>query len=125
MVIVLEDRTISRTALHQILVGSHGDDLTETADPQVADELCEKTGRGVLIMPYVLSKASSIEFAQTIVKRSPNISILLISMPELWIPVLTAAKAGVRGLLLESDPAELIVEAVTALTADLAYLSPG
>lgn len=123
-ILLVDDRPLIQVALGRLLGESFwSSNIIATADPDEAFRLAEAKP-GIAVVSYLFRKGNVLSLAQGLRQFSARTQILLIAMHESWTAVEVAIRSGVRGLLLESDPPDLIVAAVRALMEGHAYFSP-
>jgi DNA-binding NarL/FixJ family response regulator len=124
-ILLIDDRPLSKGALKRLLEERfRSSNLIETDDPDEAIGAADRFRPGVVVLSYLFRKSSVLKLAEEIRKHSGGSQLLFIAMHESWTAVEAAIRAGVRGLVLESDAPNLITSAVEALADGHAYFSP-
>jgi len=96
----------------------------EAADGREAVRLAEELKPAVIIMDIAMPQLNGIEAAAQIVKRNPDIGIIILSVHSDESYLLRALNAGAKGYLLK-DSAELdVVRAVQAVASGRPFFSP-
>lgn len=112
-VLIVDDHEIFRTGLRTLLdaqpdievladVSSGPEAITTAADLQP----------DVVVMDVNMPGLSGVEATREIVRASPHIGVLILTMQEDDESLLAAIKAGARGYLLKSESSREIIEAV-------------
>ena len=68
-------------------------------------------GRSIAVVSYLFRKSNVLSLAEGIRRQSGATQILFTAMHESWTAVELAIRCGVRGLLLDSDPPEMLISA--------------
>jgi DNA-binding NarL/FixJ family response regulator len=112
-VLIVDDHEIFRTGLRTLLdaqpdidvlddVGSAREAIARAADLQP----------DVVVMDINMPEENGVEATRQIVKVSPHIGVLMLTMQEDDDSVFAALRAGARGYLLKSDASKEIIDAV-------------
>jgi DNA-binding NarL/FixJ family response regulator len=123
-ILLVDDRPLLQVAVNRLLRQHfHASSVVATDDRDEAFRLAE-TRPEIAVVSYLFRKSNVLSLAEGIRRQSGATQILFIAMHESWTAVEVAIRSGVRGLLLDSDPPELLVSAVEALSGGYAYFSP-
>jgi DNA-binding NarL/FixJ family response regulator len=124
-ILLVDDRPLARMALKRLFSERFASCIiTDTDDLETALRISTLQRPPLVVINYILHKHSALPLAEAIRRDSPESHVLFVSMQESWIALATALKSGIRGFVLESDPTELIIDAMGALQAGYAYFSP-
>lgn len=123
-ILLVDDRPLLQVAANRLLRQHfYGSEVVATGDREEAFRLA-KTRPQIAIVSYLFRKGNVLSLAEGIQRQSGTTQILFIAMHESWTAVEVAIRCGVRGLLLDSDPPELLVAAIEALSGGYAFFSP-
>jgi DNA-binding NarL/FixJ family response regulator len=124
-ILLVDDRPLSKGALRRLLEERfRSSKLVETDDPDEAIRAAGELRPEIVVLSYLFRKGSVLQLAEDIRRHSAGSQLLFIAMHESWTAVEMVIRSGVRGLVLESDPSDLINLAVEALVDGHAYFSP-
>jgi DNA-binding NarL/FixJ family response regulator len=123
-ILLVDDRPLLQVAMNRLLRQHFcGSDVVATDDSEEAFRLAE-TQPQIAVVSYLFRKGNVLSLAEGIQRQSGMTQILFIAMHESWTAIEVAIRCGVRGLLLDSDPPELLVSAIEALSGGYAFFSP-
>ncbi|HWB14949.1 MAG TPA: response regulator transcription factor [Vicinamibacterales bacterium] len=120
-----DDHTLVRQGIRKI--------LEERQTWTVVDEACdgrEAVRKALELQPDVaildigMPLLNGIEATRQIVRRAPNIRVLILSMHTDEAYIVQALQAGARGYLLKESADVDLVHAVTAVASDKSFFSP-
>lgn len=120
-----DDHTLVRQGIRKI--------LEERQTWAVVDEACdgrEAVRKALELQPDVaildigMPLLNGIEATRQIVRRAPNIRVLILSMHTDEAYIVQALQAGARGYLLKESADVDLVHAVTAVSSDKSFFSP-
>jgi DNA-binding NarL/FixJ family response regulator len=120
-----DDHTLVRQGIRKI--------LEERQAWTVVDEACdgrEAVRKALELQPDVaildigMPLLNGIEATRQIVRRAPNIRVLILSMHTDEAYIVQALQAGARGYLLKESADVDLVHAVTAVSSDKSFFSP-
>ncbi|GAB3471646.1 response regulator transcription factor [Massilia terrae] len=95
------------------------------AEAGSADEALERAGEANLVLMDInMRGASGIEATAQLVRRYPDIAVLMLSMHDKLEYVTQAIQAGARGYVLKDAPGKDIVLAIDTVMAGGIYYSP-
>jgi RNA polymerase sigma factor (sigma-70 family) len=124
-VLLADDHGIVRKGLRFVL--ERQDDLEvigEASDGREALRVCEQTSPNVVVMDIAMPQLNGLDAAAQIVRRSPEIKVIILSMHADEDYLVRALNAGVKAYLLK-DSAELdLVRAVHAVVQGNSFFSP-
>jgi DNA-binding NarL/FixJ family response regulator len=114
-VAIVDDHPVTSEGLSRILSAESDIELTGTASNVLeAVDLVERHRPDVVLMDYLLPDGDGVEATKTILKRWPEIKILLMSGNEAPDVLTRAFAAGCVGFLAKSRPWREVVSAVRA-----------
>ena len=124
-VLIADDHTLFRAGLRSLLrlfpdiqvVGeaSTGDEIIAQADALQPD---------IILMDIQMPGVNGIEATRRIIRRSPNIGIIVVTMFEDDSSVFSAMRAGARGYILKEAGEEEVLRAIRAVAQGEAIFSP-
>jgi DNA-binding NarL/FixJ family response regulator len=124
-VLVADDHGIVRKGLRFVL--ERHEDLEvvgEACDGREAVRLCEQLAPSVVVMDIAMPELNGLDAAAQIVRHSPEIKVIVLSMHADEDYLIRALNAGVKAYLLK-DSAELdLVRAVRAVSQGNSFFSP-
>ena len=124
-VLVADDHGIVRKGLRFVL--ERQDDLEvvgEASDGREAVRICEQASPNVVVMDIAMPQLNGLDAAAQIVRHSPEIKVIILSMHADEDYLVRALNSGVKAYLLK-DSAELdLVRAVRAVAQGGSFFSP-
>ena len=124
-VLIADDHPLIRSGLRALLSReSEFEVVGEAADGYQALELVEQLKPDVVMLDVSMPRLNGIDVAQKITEKTPSTRIIIVSIHSDEGYVLRALKAGAKGYLLKASPEGDILNAVRAVAAGQAYLSP-
>jgi DNA-binding NarL/FixJ family response regulator len=124
-VLVADDHGIVRKGLRFVL--ERQDDLEvvgEASDGREAVRICEQVSPNVVVMDIAMPQLNGLDAAAQIVRHSPEIKVIILSMHADEDYLVRALNSGVKAYLLK-DSAELdLVRAVRAVAQGSSFFSP-
>jgi DNA-binding NarL/FixJ family response regulator len=97
----------------------------ETASGDEAVELARKLEPDVVLMDIKMPGLNGIEATREILRASPQIGVLVLTMFEDDDSVFAAMRAGAKGYLLKDSGGEGVVHAIRAVASGEAVFGPG
>src|SRR5215212_520450 len=97
----------------------------EAASGEEAVELAHKLEPDVVLMDIKMSDLNGIEATREILRASPRVGVLMLTMFEDDDSVFAAMRAGAKGYLLKDSGGEGVVYAIRAVTSGEAVCGPG
>lgn len=124
-ILIVDDHPLIRSGLRALL-GRDGEFEVagEASDGYHALELAEQLRPDVVMLDVSMPRLNGIDVAQKISEKFPSICIIVVSIHSDEGYVLRALKAGAKGYLLKASSEGEILNAVRAVAAGQAYLSP-
>jgi DNA-binding NarL/FixJ family response regulator len=124
-VLIADDHPLIRSGLRALLGREPEFEVVgEAADGYQALELVEQLKPDVVMLDVSMPRLNGIDVAQKISEKTPSTRIIIVSIHSDEGYVLRALKAGAKGYLLKASPEGDILNAVRAVAAGQAYLSP-
>ena len=115
-VAIVDDHPVFRLGMAGLLGSLAGVSVAgEAGDAAAAHELIANTLPDVVLMDLHLGDDSGIEATREIVKRHPDIAVLVITMQEDDESIVAAIRAGARGYLLKGASPEEVERAIRAV----------
>jgi two-component system response regulator NreC len=123
-VLIADDHPPVLRGVHGLLESSGLDVVAEAADGQAAVRLARQLHPDVVVLDVVMPVLDGMSAAREIARTAPDIGLIVLTgMPgEPTVP--EALSAGVRGLVLKTEVAEDLVDAVREVARGVTYVSP-
>jgi DNA-binding NarL/FixJ family response regulator len=120
-----DDHTIVRQGLRKILEGHDGwQVVAEAADGREAVRLALELQPDVAVLDIGMPLLNGIEAARQILRRLPDLGILMLSMHSDEAFITPALHAGARGYLLKDSADTDLIRGLTAVAAGKSFFSP-
>ena len=124
-VLIADDHPLIRSGLRALLARERDFEVVgEAADGYQALELVEQLKPDVVMLDVSMPRLNGIDVAQKISEKIPSTRVIIVSIHSDEGYVLRALKAGAKGYLLKASPEDDILNAVRAVAAGQAFLSP-
>jgi two-component system response regulator NreC len=98
--------------------------IGEAADGLVAMQLIEDLHPDILVLDLIMGGVSGLEVARQVSKRSPQTSIVVLSMYSNEAYVVEALRAGAKAYVLKESTGTELVRGIREVLAGRHYLSP-
>jgi len=124
-VLLADDHGVVRKGLRFVLEREPEMEVAgEAADGREAVRLAEETRPDVVVIDVAMPQLNGIEATAQILKRSPRIGVIILSMHSDETYVVRALAAGARGYLLKDAAEADLVRAVQAVAQGKPFFSP-
>ncbi len=124
-IILADDHAIVRSGLARLLQQQEGMEIVGQADSGVsAVALTRQLSPDVVIMDIGMPDLNGIEATRQIIKESPRIKVIGLSMHSSKKYIREMFKAGASGYLLKNCSFEELMEALNVVIAGKTYISP-
>jgi DNA-binding NarL/FixJ family response regulator len=125
-ILVADDHAVVRRGVRALLESQPGWEVTaEATTGREAVELARQLQPDVIVMDLSLPELNGLDATRQIVKESPRIEVLVLTMHHSEELLREVLQAGARGYVLKSDADECLVTAVDSLRQHKPYLTPG
>ncbi|MEW5984656.1 MAG: response regulator transcription factor [Acidobacteriota bacterium] len=124
-IMLADDHTIVRQGLRRI-IEEHPDwqVIAEASDGREAVRLANELEPDVVILDITMPLLTGIEATAQIVRRSPSVRVLILSMHADEAFITRSVQAGARGYLLKDSADTDIVSAIDAIMQGKSFFSP-
>lgn len=120
-----DDHTLVRHGIRKILEERpNWEVVAEASDGRDAVRQAEAIDPDVAVLDIGMPLLNGIEATRQIVKRHPDVRVLILSMHADEAYILQALKAGARGYLLKDSADAELIRAVTAVAGGKSFFSP-
>jgi DNA-binding NarL/FixJ family response regulator len=124
-ILLADDHGVVRKGLRFLLEQQPDVEIVgEAADGREAVRVAEETSPDVVIMDIAMPLLNGIEATAQIVKRKPDIGVIILSMHSDEDYLLSALNAGAKGYLLKDSAESDLVRAIHAVRRGTPFFSP-
>ena len=123
--ILADDHQIVRQGLRNLLEHAGIEIVAEAGDGREAVRLCQELQPKVAVLDLAMPMLNGLDAARELLRHSPDICIILLTMHTEEQYILAALLAGVKGYVVKTQAAEDLVQAVEQVCNGSLYLSPG
>ena len=124
-VLIADDHPAVLAGVHALLAARGLDVVAEAADGQEAVRLARQLHPDIVVLDVVMPVLDGMSAAREIARSAPGIGLIVLTGMPGQPTVPEALSAGVRGLVLKTEVAEDLVEAVREVARGVTYVSPG
>ena len=124
-VLIVDDHPLFRDGLRMLINAAEGLALAgEAADGQQAVALALRLQPDVILMDVKMPHVSGVEATRQILRASPHIGVIVVTMLEDDASVFSAMQAGARGYILKGADKDEILKTIRAVAAGEALFGP-
>lgn len=123
-VLLADDHGVVRKGLRFLLENAGMQVVGEAADGREAVRLAEELRPDVVVMDVAMPQLNGIDAAAQVVKRNPEIGVIVLSMHSDETYIVRALTAGARGYLLKDSADADLVRAVESVAQGKNFFSP-
>ncbi len=124
-VLLADDHAVVRKGLRFLLEKHPGMEVVgEASDGREAVRLAEELKPSVVVMDIGMPQLNGIEATAQIVKRNPQVGVIMLSVHSDETYLLRALSAGARGYLLKDSAEDDLVRAVEVVAGGKPFFSP-
>jgi DNA-binding NarL/FixJ family response regulator len=124
-VLIADDHPVFRKGLRGVLASVTGIEVVgEAATGDEAIRLVAETQPDVILMDLTMPDVNGIEATERILRASPHVGILVLTMSDDDDSVFAAMRAGARGYLLKGVDQTEVLRAIQAVSSGEAIFSP-
>jgi len=123
--VLADDHTLFRQGLRRVLEEQPGwQVIADASDGATAVRLTLERQPHVVIMDIAMPRLNGVEATRQIVRRAPDVRVLILSMYSDDLYITQALQAGAHGFVLKDSADADLVRAVRDLAAGKSYFSP-
>jgi two-component system response regulator NreC len=124
-ILLADDHAMMRQGLRKILEDCRGWRVVgEAANGRDAVSVALELEPRVAIFDIAMPQLNGIEATRQVVRRAPNVNVLILSMHSDQAYVTQSVAAGARGYLLKESAGAELIEAVGAVSSGRSFFSP-
>lgn len=123
-VLIADDHTLFREGLRSLLTPAGLDVVGEAATGVEAVAAAETLQPDVVLMDIQMPQLTGIEATRRIVRTSPHIGVIMVTMFEDSDSVFAAMRAGARGYILKGAGQEEVLRSIEAVARGEALFGP-
>jgi DNA-binding NarL/FixJ family response regulator len=124
-VLLVDDHPLVRHGLRLRLEGVPGlQVVSEASCAEEALQLAQEYDPDIAVVDLGLPDTSGLELTRLLLRRAPNLAVLIMTMYGGDDYVVRAVDAGARGYILKDAPIAQVVSAIEALAAGGSFFSP-
>ncbi len=124
-ILLADDHTIVRKGLRKILE-AHADWVVagEAGDGREAVRLAQEIKPDIVVLDIAMALLNGIEATRQIIRRLPNMKVVILSMHAQEAYVVQALRAGAKAYLLKDSADDDLVHAISAVAEGKSFFSP-
>ncbi len=116
-ILLADDHELTRSGLRYLLEKHDGWTVCgEASNGRMAIEMAEKLRPDFAILDMSMPEMNGLEATRQILKRQPQLKILIFTMHETENIIIDVLRAGARGVVLKSDAGENMLAAVESIS---------
>ncbi len=116
-ILLADDHELTRSGLRYLLEKHDGWSVCgEAANGRMAVEMAEKLRPDFAILDMSMPELNGLEATRQILKKQPQLKVLIFTMHETERVIVDVLEAGARGVVLKSDAGENMVAAVESIS---------
>lgn len=124
-ILLADDHGVVRKGLRFLLERQPGMEVVgEAADGREAVRMAEAANPDIVIMDVAMPLLNGIEATSQMLKRNPNLGVIILSMHSDEDYLLSALNAGAKAYLLKESAEDDLVRAIQAVTKGMPFFSP-
>src|SRR5579872_2336371 len=124
-ILLADDHNVLRKGLRRILEEqSDLEVVAEASDGRQAVNLAQTLKPDVVVMDIAMPQMNGLEATRQILRRHPDMNVLILSMYSDESYVVQVLQAGARGYLLKDTAEEDLITAVRTVGGGLSFFSP-
>lgn len=123
--LLADDHLIVRQGLKALLEREGFEVIAEASDGREAVQLAGEVRPDVAVLDLAMPLLNGLDAAREILKASPEVRTILLTMHTEDQYVLEAFRAGMRGFIVKSQAVGDLVQAIQEVSRGAIYLSPG
>ena len=124
-ILIVDDHAVVRRGIRALLESEQGFTVAgEATNGREAVEMARRLQPDVIVMDLTLPELNGLDAARQILKDSPRIEILVLTMHHSEELARDVLQAGARGYVLKSDADQSLIAAVKSLRDHKPFLSP-
>ena len=124
-VLLADDHQVVRQGLRALLEREGHEIVGEAADGWQAIELAKSRRPDVVVLDLSMPQLNGLDAAREILRESPRLAVVLLTMHGEEHLVVAALRAGVRGYVAKTQAAEALSQAIAEVARGGVYLTPG
>jgi DNA-binding NarL/FixJ family response regulator len=123
-VLLADDHQIVRQGLRSLLERVGHEVVAEAVDGREAVQMAQTTSPEIAVLDLAMPTLNGVDAAREMLRTSPNVRVILLTMHTEGPYVLEALRAGVSGYVLKTQAAEALGQAIEDVSHGAIYLSP-
>jgi DNA-binding NarL/FixJ family response regulator len=124
-IVLADDHSLVRQGLRRVLEEQPGwQVIADASDGATAVRLTMERQPHIVIMDIAMPRLNGVEATRQIVRRAPDVRVLILSMYSDDLYITQALQAGAHGFVLKDSADADLVRAVRDLAAGKSYFSP-